>query len=166
MNLREDRRRAIRERLEKIRVAHGGYLTPEAVIEDARDPDSLLHDEFNWNVEQAAYQHWLYTARRIIHSIEVPIVVHEITIRVPAYVHDPDRPGEQGYIAVEVLRTDRERALRQYQIECQYAIAALTRALGIGASYALGARALRIVIARIERLAAQVGIREKTKRSA
>jgi hypothetical protein len=166
MSARADRRLAIQERLEKIAAAHSGRLTPEAVIEDARDPDSPLHHEFNWDLEQAAYQHWVYTARRLISSVEIQITVHELTLAVPAWVHDPDRAGQQGYIAVDVLRTDRERALRQYQIECQYAIAALSRALAIGARYALGARALRVVIGRIEQLAAQVGLRAETKRSA
>lgn len=59
------------ERLEDIRDANGGTLTPGAVVDDARPEDSPLHPCFEWNDQVAAELHREDTARRIIRSVEI-----------------------------------------------------------------------------------------------
>ena len=44
-----------------------GLIYPRVVVDWAKDhPDSELHSRFNWNVEEAAYERWLWQARTLI----------------------------------------------------------------------------------------------------
>lgn len=44
-----------------------GLIHPATVVEWAREhPNSELHSRFNWDVDQAAYQFWLWQARTLI----------------------------------------------------------------------------------------------------
>lgn len=104
-------KREVARRLEEIADRSGGALTPEAVVEDARDPDSPLHDYFEWDVRLAAEKHWLDTARSIIRSVEVVVRTERVEVKAPVYVRDPDRPsGEAGYVAVKHIRSDYDAA--------------------------------------------------------
>lgn len=44
-------------RLEQLRIAGDGELTPEVVIADARHSASLLHSLFEWDDTEAAHQY-------------------------------------------------------------------------------------------------------------
>ena len=102
---------AIRERLAQIAEANGGRLTPEAVVKDAKQKDSPLHSKFPWDVKQAAYQHWLDVARRLIVSVQVVIKTEHTRVRTPYYVRDPAAgSSEQGYVSVAKLRTEADMA--------------------------------------------------------
>jgi hypothetical protein len=61
----------IGEALDAIRVRNGGQLHPQDVVGDARDPKSVLHPHFEWDVRKAAEAHWLDQARVLIRSIRV-----------------------------------------------------------------------------------------------
>jgi len=63
-------------RLEK----HHGTLTPDIVVESAKDPESPLHGEFEWDKSKAAHAHWLHQARMLIADITYE-VEGEKTIR-------------------------------------------------------------------------------------
>jgi len=52
--------------LEEIRQEHNGILRPEDVIKRAQDPESPLHERFQWDDTEAAYQYRLYQARQLI----------------------------------------------------------------------------------------------------
>ena len=44
-----------------------GLIHAPRVVEWAQlNPDSALYREFNWNVEKAAYDHWVWRARQLI----------------------------------------------------------------------------------------------------
>jgi hypothetical protein len=47
------------ERLERLRAAASGELTPDRVVTDARDPGSPLHTLFEWCESEAAHQYRL-----------------------------------------------------------------------------------------------------------
>lgn len=120
-------REAIRERLTEICKANGGVLTPEAVVEDAKSKASPLHGQFQWNVKQAAYQHWLDQARSLIRSVRV--VLTEDWIRAPAYVRDPHAERDvQGYVTTLSLRSDEDAARAVVVAEFSRAAAAIRRA--------------------------------------
>lgn len=57
------------ERLEDIRKAGKGRLTPAAVVEDASDPQSPLHPVFPWNDAEAAQKHREDIARTLMSSV-------------------------------------------------------------------------------------------------
>jgi len=118
---------AIIQRLRELET-EDGRLTPEAVIEDARQPNSPLHGEFEWDLSAAAYQHWLYTARRLI-SMTIRVVSPEGPIRVPLYVRDPAVPNtEQGYRATMRVRDEKALAREVVADELSRVIAAINRA--------------------------------------
>jgi hypothetical protein len=104
-------RDAIRQRLAELEAANSGSLTADAVVADARKEDSPLHAYFNWDVEQAAYQHWLDQARALITSVRVEMKSEGVTVRSVCYVRDPRAPSDQqGYISVERLRAHKDLA--------------------------------------------------------
>lgn len=46
-------------------------LLPAKVEEEARDPNSPLHDSFEWDDSKAGYQYRLWQARHLIASVEM-----------------------------------------------------------------------------------------------
>jgi hypothetical protein len=122
----------VKERLEHIAEVHGGVLRPRDVVEDARDPSSPLHAHFKWDVAEAAYEHWLDTARTLIASVKVNIITQTIALRAPAYVRDPTLPGrEQGYRPTASVRNDRDLALEVLSAEVHNILSALRRAKNV-----------------------------------
>ena len=55
----------VKAELELIRIQHGGVLQAEDVIAYAKDPDTALHQEFEWDDNEAAHQYRLEQARRV-----------------------------------------------------------------------------------------------------
>ena len=52
----------------------GGKLTPKELVEAARDVNSPLHNEFEWDDTKAAQKYREWQARYIISSIELTII--------------------------------------------------------------------------------------------
>lgn len=119
----------IRKYLKKLADENGGTLTPEKIVEDAQDPDSPLHEEFEWDDEKAAHQHRLMQARTLIRTINIIEHHREVTIRTPEWVRDPDLPvSEQGYIHLSSLESDHDRAVRALNQELDRVTSLLKRA--------------------------------------
>ena len=59
------------ERLEAIRAANAGRITPHAVVADAEPEDSPLHPAFEWDDTKAAQQHRINQARELIQNVVV-----------------------------------------------------------------------------------------------
>src|SRR4249919_3354546 len=76
-----EQREAIKTRLAEIEDDHGGRLTPDAVVKDARSKSSPLHAHFTWDVKEAAAAHWLTQARELITSVRVVIKTDTTSIR-------------------------------------------------------------------------------------
>ena len=131
-----------------------GELTTEVVIADARDPDSPLHDHFDWDDEAAADNWRREQARRLIRSVRLVIHETQTTVRQVAYVRDPSKPKDEGgYVSTVTLRDDKDRARDALIYELQRAEAALVRAYDV--SHALGlSNELEALRARVQ------GIRE------
>src|SRR5262245_52237385 len=109
-----------------------GRITPEAVVNDASNPDSPLHELFEWDTAKAAHKHWMDRARTLIRSVEVVMRNERITVSTVAYVHDPSLPPkQQGYIAIERLRTDEDLAREAIVTEFKRVAGALQRARNI-----------------------------------
>ena len=64
---------AITNRFAKIRKATGA-LTPRAIVDDARDPKSPLHEYFDWDDSSAAEKYRLLQAGNLVRSIQVVVV--------------------------------------------------------------------------------------------
>ena len=138
--------RKIKDELHKIAAKADGLLTPEAVVETAKDKQSPLHSSFEWNDGHAAELYRLDQARRIIRlAVEVvqpPNGGEPITIR--SFVSLPskrdrsdDADDAPGYVAVtdairkvswrnemlDMMREDARRFVEKY--------ATMTEAAGI-----------------------------------
>lgn len=97
------------ERLEQVRVASNGHLTPAAVVDDARSLESPLHKAFQWDDEKAAIAHRLDQARYLISRIAVKVTPEsggdERTVR--AFVNVSDNSG-RGYTSIAHAMGDDE----------------------------------------------------------
>lgn len=76
------------EHLERIRASLSGRLTPEAVVADARSPNSPLHSFFEWDDSAAAQEHRLQQARGLIRTV------------VAIYKEAPERGPIRAYVNV------------------------------------------------------------------
>lgn len=114
----EQRERAnpqqIGEALEAIRVENGGQLHPQAVVQGARSPKSLLHRHFEWDDAKAAEAHRLDQARALIRSIRI---IDDDDRSKPAFLSIRNDDGIAYRAIAEVLtsRHLRERLLEQAQ---------------------------------------------------
>lgn len=106
-----------------------GVLTPDAVIEDARDPDSPLHDLFEWDDSKAAHEYRRVTARSFIRSIEVRIIQPaEPVVRVSMFVRDVRQSHDkQGYRHIDDVGSDAALAVASLQAEWERVNSALIR---------------------------------------
>ncbi len=56
----------IAKTLQQIARQHGGYLRPRDVVDEARDEDSPLHDQFDWDDSSAGEKYRQWQARTLI----------------------------------------------------------------------------------------------------
>lgn len=106
-----EQREAIRIRLNEIEARNGGRLTPDAVVEDAKQKSSPLHNQFEWDTKKAAYSHWIEQARTLITSVKIIERTETTTVKSVYWIRDPSAAGtEQGYVSIKTLRSDKEAA--------------------------------------------------------
>ena len=141
----------VKDRLATLASAHGGRLTPDAVVADARKRDSPLHHLFEWDLKKAAQKQWLDTARQLIRSVEVVVTVENIGVKTPFYVRDPNQDtGAQGYIAVSELRNDQDAAREALVNEFQKAADMLRRARHIAIALSLSSEVEEIIFSIVD----------------
>jgi hypothetical protein len=98
---------AVAQELEIIRNRHGGILRPADVVVFARDPQTALHAEFEWDDSKAADQYRLEQARLIIRC--TVRIVSEDSPPIRAYVSlQTDRRAGDSYRALEDALSDPE----------------------------------------------------------
>jgi hypothetical protein len=122
-------REAVIQRLKAIYQTHS-LLTPDLVIQDAKNPKSPLHDEFEWNDKAAAHQYRIEQARKVIQTYWVSVKTETTTVEVPYFVRDPEAVnGEQGYVSNAVIMKKPELAARVFMTETAKAHSYLNRAM-------------------------------------
>lgn len=131
----QQKKKEIAERLAKITAANAGLLTPNAVVADAEDPTSPLHDQFEWDDKVAGHLHRLDQARALINTVKVLVNVLERTFATPRYVRDP-RLGnaQQGYVEVATVKSEKSVARDMLANEMARITAAIERARGLAAA--------------------------------
>lgn len=144
----------VNEALLEIRNERG-ELTPDAVVEVAKDPDSPLHKYFEWSDSGAAHKYRVYQARNLIKRVRVDVNITKTEVRpVPAYVESPSKDGgAQGYSYTPELKKDPDAAWKAVQRELDYANRALERARNVAIALDMQDR-IAEVIDRIEQLKA------------
>lgn len=92
----------IGEALEAIAEKAGGHLTPEAVVDAAREKRHVLHRHFEWDDQKAAEAFRLDQARNIVRSIHVENDETESGLA-RAYLSIQDRGGRSYRSISDVL---------------------------------------------------------------
>ena len=111
------KKQLIAARLRELLTRNQGRIPLEAVIEDARDPTSPLHDQFEWNNDAAAHQHRLDQARALVRSVKIEMIIDRRNVSVPAYVHDPSDQRQSGYVETVSLTDDRVKGIEAMKRE-------------------------------------------------
>jgi hypothetical protein len=106
-----------------------GDILPATVVADARDPKSPIHHKFNWNVQEAAMEHWLDTAQGLIRFVKLRVEIDRRTVVAPFYVVKPNRePRSHRYVELTIASRDRDMAFAIMIAECDRIAAAIRRA--------------------------------------
>jgi hypothetical protein len=140
-----------------------GYIEPAVVVEEARDPASILHDEFEWDDAVAAEQHRLDTARGLIRFVRLEVEIEETTVIAPYYVTDPTRPPRtQRYVELNRVARDREVAARVLSDELDRILAAIRRATNVAAVLGMSPE-LEAMLDEVNRVRLKAIAKTKTK---
>lgn len=87
-----------------------GELTPELVVAEAADPNSPLHDRFEWDDAKAAAAHRIEQARALIRSVRVTYAPspegEERTVRAFVSVRSPENGKPRAYLPTETALAD------------------------------------------------------------
>ncbi len=96
------------EELDLVRETHGGLLRAQDVVEFASDPETALHEHFEWDDTEAGRLYREQQARQLIAVYVKSIPAHNEPIRayVSLYV-DRKRPGG-GYRTIEDVMSNEE----------------------------------------------------------
>lgn len=123
----------------------GGRITPRALVDAARDPDSPLHSFFEWDDSEAAEKYREMQARTLLRSCTRREVIHKRRVEIPMYVRDPDcDTTEQGYVETAKIRTDEDAARDLLVAEFKRATALIARARALSAFFELEAEFLDV----------------------
>ena len=135
----KEQKRAITLELARIAKLNGGRIDPHAIVEAARSPESPLHRYFEWDDTSAAEKYRISQARELLRSVRLKTTIEDRTLRVPAYIRDPEQAeaGEPGYIETARLRTQGDLAHEALVAEFQRVRNALLRARQLAAYFDL-----------------------------
>jgi len=107
-----------------------GRVTPQQVVDAAREKGSPLHPLFDWNARSAASKWWLVQAREIIGAVKYQVHTTETAYKVSGYVRDTEVDG-QGYRSVTALRANPSSARESLIYTLEVAAGHLRRALDL-----------------------------------
>lgn len=100
-------------------MALHGELTPQIVVDAAREEDSPLHPHFEWDYELAAERWLIEQARDLIRKARVKIIREDgQTVRVRAYLALTTEDKRPIYVKTEVIGQDeamRAQVLQQME---------------------------------------------------
>ena len=74
---------AVKE-LQRINELHG-ELTPEIIVNESKNENSILHNYFEWDNKKAADNWRLHQARMMLNNIEITVISNGETIQMPVY---------------------------------------------------------------------------------
>lgn len=99
---------AIRAELDRLKQKDG-RLMAQAVIDAARPKDSIMHDEFTWDRDEALEKNLLTEARHLISEYMVCITVGDRSVRTRHFVSLlSDRKIGGGYRPIQEVMGDSE----------------------------------------------------------
>lgn len=131
-------------RLDALSEAGGGRLDHDDVLAEAKKKSSPLHSYYNWDVHEAAREHWLAQTRVLLrryYTFKVEYVTHTtvapygkgvtVETELPKFVNDPSKRG--GMVSIDQLKSEPENANAFMAREVSCCLGLLRRAKGYGA---------------------------------
>lgn len=94
-----------RVELEAIAKRRKGTLLPEDVVETARDPESVLHERFEWNDQIAGHKYRLEQARALIRIYVTNVDAPEGPVQVRELVNIR---GQRGYLPIDKVMSNED----------------------------------------------------------
>lgn len=85
---------AVGEELARLHKKRRGQVTTALILQEASDPDSPLHDSFEWDDTEAAREYRLLQGRWMLASIQIE---KEDGKREPMFVHVTRESGDKAY---------------------------------------------------------------------
>lgn len=124
--------------IERLAGLYDGKLTPETVVEAAKDVKNPLHDEFEWDDTVAGHLFRVEHARKLMRS--VTYVRHDVETRtckpIMPLVRDPDvAHNKQGYLETKSIVNNVDKQKGVMSDELTRIIANLKRAKEIAEYY-------------------------------
>jgi hypothetical protein len=95
------------KRIEKLEKKNNGEVTPELVVEDAKNEKSPLHNCFEWNNDKAGERYRIQQARSLLGSLVVDIIIVKESIEVRAFVNLKTPDKEQSYCSFLIAKDDK-----------------------------------------------------------
>ena len=103
----------LKEEVEAIRKANGGFLTPEKLVQAAKSKDSYLHRFFTWDDSRAAQLYRLDQARHLVRRIYIEIKgLDEKVVRIRDYASLVGDRGKGSYRGMADVLTDEDLRLQ------------------------------------------------------
>ncbi len=81
-------RKELNAEIERLYKMHN-VITPNLIVEVAKNPNSILHGYFEWDDLKAGHSFRLQQARHLITSVKVNIITDTKMISAVSYVRDP-----------------------------------------------------------------------------
>lgn len=95
--------------LEEIRLKDPeGKLRPEAIVETAKDPEHVLHNDFTWDEAKAAYERRLNQARALIRVAVTVISDDKEPVRTYVSLTSDRQKGGGGYRLTKEVFSDEQ----------------------------------------------------------
>ncbi len=105
-----------------------GRLSPDIVVKAAENPDSPLHDYFEWDDAKAAHAHRLQQARQLIRVVQYEFKEDKHVLSTVRYVKDPESKGQgQGYVSLDQIKSEPENAQSMIDTELERVLSLLAR---------------------------------------
>lgn len=103
---------AVGRHLEMLRQKFKGEITPQDVLDDAKNPNSPLHSFFEWSDSEAAQQYRLQQARGLIRAVVAVYTSDDAPAqRQKAYVHIADNQAPHYRETTHALSQKKTREL-------------------------------------------------------
>lgn len=99
-----DAEKAVTE-LERINTIFG-KLTPELIVDTAREKNNPLHPLFDWDDSVAAEKWRLQQARTVLNNIEITVISNGETREIPAYEVTTKTEGYKNILCFEKSDVD------------------------------------------------------------
>ena len=108
----------IREEMQAI-AKTTGELTPDSVVDAARNPNSAMHSQFEWDDTEAAASYRLSQARALIKRVKVTVIrPDKEVVNVPIFTRAPEGKGYVDTRTVMVNVYDRSTILIMALTQC------------------------------------------------